>query len=155
MNTRQFWALFICSLSTWFLGASIMPLLPIYAEQLGATPIMTGNYLAISFLSLTLGTLSAGRLVKLFRRRRALIVAAGLIILPATWLMGQVINIWQLTALTMLIWFVAGIALTLESVIVGLVADDSRRGRLFGLLMATASLAGLIGGLIVGPLVDH
>lgn len=155
MNTKKFRLLYLSSVATWFVGVSIMPLLPIYAEELGASPAMTGNYLAVSFLLLTLGALSAGRIAQLFRRRRELIMAAGFICLPATWLLGRAANVWQLAALTMLIWFMAGVAVTLQSIVLGLFATPGTRGRLFGMLASTVALAGLIGRLLTGPMVER
>ncbi|MAT96049.1 MAG: hypothetical protein CL608_02705 [Anaerolineaceae bacterium] len=155
MNRKQFMALFLCSLTTWLVGVSIMPILPLYAAKLGASSATTGYYLAFSFAMLAAGTMLAGRLSNRLGRRRELIVLAGVVALPATWLMGRVTTIWQLTLLTSVVWFAAGVALTLQNVLMGLFADKARRGRMFGLLASTTSLAGLIGGLVVGRVADH
>lgn len=155
MQRKDLVALFISSLTTWLVGVSIMPLLPLYAAELGASSAMTGNYLAFSFAMLAAGTMLAGRLSHRLGRRRELIVLAGIVALPATWLMGRAETIWQLALLTSVIWFAAGIALTLQSVLMGLFAAKAKRGRMFGLLASTTSLAGLIGGLIVGRMADR
>lgn len=154
MQRKHFIALFLCSLMTWLVGVSIMPLLPLYAAKLGATSAATGNYLAFSFAMLAAGTMLAGRLSRWLGRRRNLIVLAGVIALPATWLMGYAETIWQLTLLTSAVWFAAGVALTLQSILMGLFAAKAKRGRMFGLLASTTSLAGLIGGLVVGRMAD-
>lgn len=151
MHQKHLIALFICSLTTWLVGVSIMPLLPLYAVELGASSAATGAYLAFSFAMLAAGTMLAGRL----RRRRDVIVLAGAVALPATWLMGHVTAVWQLTLLTSIIWFAAGVAITQQSILMGLYAAAEKRGRMFGLLASTISLAGLIGGLSVGPLADR
>jgi MFS family permease len=155
MNRKQFIALFLCSLTTWLVGVSIMPILPLYAAKLGASSATTGYYLAFSFAMLAAGTMLAGRLSNRLGRRRELIVLAGAVALPATWLMGRVETIWQLTLLTSVVWFAAGVALTLQNVLMGLFADKAKRGRMFGLLASTTSLAGLIGGLVVGRVADQ
>ncbi|MDX1688331.1 MAG: MFS transporter, partial [Candidatus Promineifilaceae bacterium] len=154
MQRKGFIALFLSSLTTWLVGVSTMPLLPLYAAELGASSAMTGNYLAFSFAMLAAGTMLAGRLSRRVGRRRELIVLAGIVAFPATWLMGRAETIWQLALLTSVIWFAAGIALTLQSILMGLFAAKARRGRMFGLLASTTALAGLIGGLIVGPMAE-
>jgi len=154
MQKRQVVALFTCSLAVWFVGASLTPLLPVYAASLGATPTVTGNYLAFSFLALSLGTIYAGRLSGRFRQYRYLIIGAACLCLPATWLMGRADAMWQLLALTMFVWFLAGVMLTLQNILTGLYADAHNRGGLFGLLASTAALAGLLGGLFIGPVAD-
>ncbi len=155
MNRKHFISLFLCSLTTWLVGVSIMPLLPLYAAELGATSAATGYYLAVSFATLAAGTMLAGRLSQRLGRRRELIVVAGMVALPATWLMGRAETIWELTLLTSIVWFAAGVALTLQNVLMGMFADKARRGRMFGLLASTTSLAGLIGGLFVGHVADN
>jgi YNFM family putative membrane transporter len=154
MERKSYIPLFICSLTTWLVGVSIMPLLPIYAGELGASSSSTGNFLAFSFAMLAAGTMLAGPLSRRLRRRRALIALAGTAALPATWLMGRIDAVWQLTLLTSVVWFAAGIALTLQSILMGLLAARASRGRMFGLLASTTSLAGLVGGLFVGRMAE-
>lgn len=155
MTKKDFLALLLNSLSVWFIGISLMPVLPLYAAQLGATPAVTGHYLALSFLALTLGTISAGRIAGRFQSRRRLIILLGVLTVPATVLMGRVNHLWQLAALTIILWFAAGISLTLQSILLALLTAEGGRGRFYGLLSASAALAGLMGGFIVGPIVDH
>lgn len=155
MKRNYFLALFINSLTTWLVGVSIMPLLPLYAAELGASSGATGLYLAFSFATLAAGTMLAGKVAGWLGRRRDLIVLAGLIALPTTWLMGHVSAVWQLALLTAVIWFAAGIAITLQNILMGLLAAKAKRGRMFGLLASTTALAGLIGGLFVGRIADQ
>lgn len=155
MTKKDFLALFINSLSVWFIGVSLMPVLPLYAAQLGATPAVTGHYLAVSFLALTLGTMSAGRMAERLHHRRRLIALLGLLTVPTTLLMGQVNHLWQLATLTILLWFAAGISLTLQSILLALLTAEGGRGRYYGLLSTSAAFAGLTGGFIVGPIVDR
>ena len=154
MPPRQFSALFICNLITWFVGAGLLPLLPLYAADLGAGPVWIGNYLALAYLALASGTAGAGWVTSKLQRRPALIVAAGLICSPLTWLMGQIGTIWQLTILTTLIWFIAGFGLSITGILAGLWSTETQRGRIFGTLALTSALGGLLGGLTIGLVVD-
>ncbi|MDQ4076998.1 MAG: hypothetical protein M3220_12220, partial [Chloroflexota bacterium] len=45
MKKQQSIALFICNLIVLYIGGSLLPLLPLYATELGAEPAVTGNYL--------------------------------------------------------------------------------------------------------------
>ena len=83
MRKQQLLALFLCSPVPWTIGSGMMPLLPVYAADLGASPAVAGCQLA-----LTAGTLSAGCLSDRLQRRAELIVAGGLVNIPILWLMG-------------------------------------------------------------------
>jgi MFS family permease len=146
MNRRQFFALFICSLIPWWVGSGLMPLLPIYAARLGASPAVVGNYLAFIFFSLALGTVTGGWLSAKLHRYRELLLLMGLIGTLATWLMGQVPELWQLILLNAAVWFVAGITLALVAIIAGQNAGQHERGRIFGLLAFSSALGGVLGG---------
>jgi MFS family permease len=154
VNRRQFGSLFLCSLVTWWVGAGLMPLLPIYAARLGASPVMVGNYLSAVFLSLAIGTIAGGWISSRIPRYRDLLMLMGIIAAPSTWLMGQVSAIWQLLLLNATVWFVAGVILTLIAIVVGQNAAPHERGRIFGLLGITSALGGVLGG-PTGLVVDH
>ena len=38
MSRKQLFALFLCSLVIWTTGSGLIPLLPVYATQMGAAP---------------------------------------------------------------------------------------------------------------------
>ena len=96
-----------------------MPLLPIYAARMGASPAVVGNYLALIFFALAVGTMIGGWLAARVRRYRALLLLVGIVGAPVTWLMGQVGAIWQLLLLNAFLWFAIGIALALVNIVVG------------------------------------
>jgi MFS family permease len=60
MEKKQFVALFAGGLVGWTLVQGLLALLPVYAVRLGADPANAGNYLAVAFLALTMGTLVTG-----------------------------------------------------------------------------------------------
>lgn len=154
MTHKQLLTLFSLSFITMFVGSGLLPLLPIYASDLGAAPAAVGNYLAFVYFALALGTISAGWLSSKWQRRRGLLIATSLICTPTIYLMTQISHLWQLTALTSIIWFAGGAGLTLTGILAGLFADPDKRGQVFGLLALAPALGGLLGGLTTGPLVD-
>src|SRR5260221_1574631 len=114
MEKKQLAALFTCTFFPWTIGNALFALLPIYAVRLGADPTMIGNYLAVAFFALTVGTIGAGWLSGKVGRRKIFIIAAGLVSVPSTWLMGQVTQFWQLVILTGIVWFCAGICISMS-----------------------------------------
>src|SRR5438445_13592407 len=113
MGKKQLFTLFLSSLVMWTVAQGLLSLLPVYAVRLGADPASIGNYLALAFLTLTVGTIAAGWLSDKFQRRKALLIAAGLVNIPIFWLMGQATTFGQLAVLTAISWFSFGIMLTI------------------------------------------
>ena len=155
MSRKQLCALFLCSLVPWTVGNGLIPLLPVYAIQLGATPVLVGYYLACTYLALAVGTIVAGGLSDRLQRRKMLLVAAGIVSIPLMWLMSRVTNVWHLAALTAAVWFCGGVGLSLISILAGLFAKEAERGKVFGVLSLTGALGTLIGGLTMGSIADR
>jgi len=155
MGKRQLVSLFFCSLVPWIVGNGLIPLLPIYASQLGANAAVSGFYLAISYLALALGALSAGWVTGRFHRHQPPLIIAGLVGIPASWLMGHVSTIAELTALTAILWFFGGLGMALIGILAGLSASENERGKIFGILALTSGLGAFIGNLGIGWLVDR
>jgi MFS family permease len=152
MKYQGFFPLFVCSFAILFVGFGLFPLLPVYAVEFGATPTLTGFYLAATYTSITLGTLLTGLLPRGISRK-AMFVIAGVLGVPALYLMGHAIAFWQVIILTCLVWFTGGIGLSLISVFIGLQANDSSRGKWFALLALTNPLGAVLGGLAVSWMV--
>jgi MFS family permease len=150
MQRRQLWLLILCSLNIWWVGIGLMPLLPLYAGELGASPAVVGNYLSFVFFMLTIGTAASGWLAAKLQRRRGLIVAFSLVAAPAAWWMGQSTSIWQLALSNGLVWLAGGAVLALLSILAGRNAAEHERGKVFGLLALSSAAAGVAGPLITG-----
>jgi MFS family permease len=155
MNKKQILTLFVSSLIVWTVGNGLVPLLPIYATQLGADPIMAGNYMAFSYFAIAAGAVSAGWVSDRFQHRKIPIVIAGLVAAPVALLTGLAGNIWSLSVLTAVLWFCGGLGLALIGILAGLSASENERGKIFGILSLTVGLGALIGGLASGFIVDR
>ena len=155
MSKKQLSTLFLCSLIYWTIGNGLLPLLPVYATQLGAAPSVIGYYLSIVYICLAIGSIIVGWLSDKIQRRKIMLIINGILAVPVCWLMGRVTNIWYLTALTAGLWFLGGVALTLLSILTGLFAEKTKRGKYFGILLMAAPLGSLIGGLMTGPIADR
>lgn len=154
MTKRQLLALFSCNLVGWTILLSILNLLPIYAVRLGADEALAGNLLALAFTALTAGTLLAGWLSDKLQRRKSMLILAGLLNIPATWLMGQAAEFWQLAILTVIVYFLIGAGSVTINILAGLFAGESERGKIFGVLAINTSLGAIIGGVLSGRIVD-
>jgi MFS family permease len=155
MSKRQFAALFLCNLVGWTVGNGLLPLLPLYATRLGAGPVFTGYYLAFAYVTLTASTLLAGWLADTLQRRKAILIVAGLLYAPATWLIGQVPDIYGLAMLTAATWFLGGVAVVVLSTLAALFAEESERGKVFGVLAMTSAMGALLAGLTMGAIADR
>jgi MFS family permease len=155
MSKKQIISLFLCCLVAWPLGNGLLPLLPVYAMQLGADPAASAYYLSFSYLALAVGTLTAGWLSDRFQRRKIPIILSGLASIPIAWLIGKAGNIWSLSLLTAMLWACGGLGLTLLGILAGLSAGKQERGKIFGILSLTGGLGALLGGLATGYLADR
>lgn len=155
ISTRQLVACFVCTLSSLFIGNTLVGMLPVYAVRLGADAALAGIYLSIGFLAFGVGNFSAGWISdRLQRRKLPLLIAIAVGIVP-TWLMGQVGTVYELMVITPIAWVFAGASFPFVNILAGMSADVSERGRVFGLLGVAGGLGGLISGLTVGPMIDR
>lgn len=130
-----------------------MPVLPLYAAQLGATSSTIGIFLSTIYLSFTISTLLAGWLSSWLGRRRLFILAA-LLGFPALYFMGQAISLWQVVILAAIVWFSGGMCMALVNIFTGLYASPESRGKWFGLISLASPIGSIIGGLSVGNLIE-
>lgn len=148
-ENKQLVYLFLCNFSILFIGFGLFPILPLYAAKFGASPSMTGIYLAITYVAISAGSILAGQLSESLPRK-ALFVAAGLLGVPALFLLGQARSLWQVMVLTALVWMAGGIGLSISNVLTGLHTSSSARGKAFSVLALASPLGAVIGGVVVG-----
>jgi MFS family permease len=152
MDPRRFIPLFLCNFAILFIGFGVFPLLPVYASEFGATPTLTGFYLAVTYLAITLGNLLTGWLSGR-APRKVVFVTAGVIGTVALFWLGQATSLWQVVVLTSVVWFTGGVGLSLVNVFIGLHAGEGSRGRWFSLMALANPLGAVVGGLAVGWMV--
>lgn len=155
ISRKQLISLFICSLIPWVVGNGLLPLLPVYAVELGADSTVAGLYLAFSYLAITLGALSAGWVSESRYRRKIPLIIASSAGVPLAWLMGQANSVWVLALLTALLWFCGGLGMALINIMAGISSGENERGKIFGILALTLGLGSVVGGLGAGWLVKN
>ncbi|HVU12745.1 MAG TPA: MFS transporter [Phototrophicaceae bacterium] len=155
MERKQLTALAVCNLGLYTGWIMALILLPVYAQRLGMDAGATGVYLGLAFTAITIGALSSGWFSDRFQRRKRTILVVSVISIPLTYLIGQVSSIPLLIACTLLTWFATGIATTMINILTGMYAEPRQRGRVFGVIATTSSLAQVIGGFAAGAIVDR
>jgi MFS family permease len=154
MSKKQLALLFTSNLIMMSVGGGISSLVPVYATtQLGAEPGVVGLFMSFAFLGLAAGTLAGGGLSDRFQHRKEFFTALTVVDCVAIWLMGRLSTFVHLAVVMALDWFLGGIALTLLSILAGLFAEPSERGRVFGILSLTGSLGALL-SMGAGAIVD-
>jgi MFS family permease len=101
---------------------------------------VAGYLLSFLFLALTTGSVAGGWLSDRLGHRKRLLIMAGLVASPAVWLTSRVTNVEQLAALTFTAWFLAALGFVLVSILAGLFAPETERGKVFGILALTNAL---------------
>ncbi len=146
--------LFIANFSILFVGMGLFPILPLYASQYEASPSQVGIYLAITYIAITLGSLTAGWLNGHISGKVTMLTA-GALGAPAVLLLGQASTLWQVMALTAVIWFTGGVGLSSISMFAAANAKAEERGKWFGLISLTNPLGAILGSMAVGYLIEH
>ena len=145
MSKRQLALLFTSNLIMMSVGGGIVSLVPMYATtQLGAEPGAVGLFMSFAFFGLATGTLAGGWLSDRFQHRKVFFTVITVVDCVAIWLMGRVPTFGLLAVVMALDWFLGGVALTMLSILAGLFAEPSERGRVFGILSLTGSLGALL-----------
>jgi MFS family permease len=111
--------------------------------------------LAASYAAIALGTSGAGWLADRTTHRRRLMLAVGLAAPPFVAATAAVTAFWQLILLTCIMWWLGGTALALATILGGLAAGPSERGRVLGLLAMMTPMGSVLGGLGIGALADN
>ena len=155
MSRKQLITLMVINLASFGSGIGLFTLLPVYATRLGADPAATGEFLSAIFVAVTLGTVLNGWLADRFQQRKRMLIAAGVLSVPLTWLMGSTTTLTQLTLLAGATWFITSIVTGMVGILAGLFAAEHERGRVFGLLSLGVGIGGTIGSFAAGPIVDH
>lgn len=151
-TNKQIRYLLLTSFAVLFVGMGIFPILPLYASRFNASNSLIGIYFSIIYLSNTAAPMTAAWLAK-WISKKTLLVASGLLGLPALALMATASSFTQVVIYTSILWFSGGIILSLVSIFAGLNTDERSRGNAFLILGLAAPLGSLAGGAATGKLI--
>lgn len=153
MKKRPLLQLFFVNFVIFLTGMGLLPLLPLYAKGFGASDTDVGFYMAITYAAITAGTMLTDRLSR-WMAHRTLFISAGILGVPALFLLGQAAEFWQVIILTAVVWFTGGIGIAQVNVFTGQIAKSNSRGKAFSLTFLALPLASLVAGLTVGRLAE-
>jgi MFS family permease len=151
---RSLTALLVTSTIIWVSGNGILPLLPVYAETLGASNLQIGLYLAFSYACLAIGAVIASKAVHSYSAAKSILVISGALSVPFTFCVGQAGSLNDLLLFTSLIWMLGGAGFSALNSLVARYTEAHQRGKVMGMLAITSPIGSVIGGSISGPIVD-
>ena len=155
ISKSQIAALFVCSMIPYLMGNAQISLLPLYLQRLGADPSSNGISLALVELALALGTFSSGWIANRLGRHKLILGGAALLSFPFSFLLSEVTNIGLLLFLLGIGWFLGGLVLGVLNILVGMMAGENERGKIFGILGLSAGVGTMIGAIVSGNLVNQ
>jgi MFS family permease len=134
------------------LGVSVMlPLLPLYAQSMGATPFVLSLLVGGFAIALAVGQLASGFLAERFASRRLVVTGIGLYAGANVAIAGAA-SAFQLIVFRALAGFGSGINQVAERLYVTQVADRARLAFANGILSAAGSAGSVLGPTIGGVL---
>lgn len=136
-------------------GNGMANMLPMYLRNsMGVDSGYIGGLFSLLYAALSVGAILAGWLSDRFQRRKLMCVlsaageiAAGLLLISAR-------SLAMLSAALILSWFLAGMHMALVNVLVGLQAEEKKRGQVFGTLGFVMGLGPILSGFLFGPIMD-
>lgn len=155
MSKKQLALIFAIGVVQWIIGNGLFPLLPVYSLQLGADVSFTGNVISFSFLMVVISAMLTGWLSDRFQRRKLMLIASGILFSLSLVLMSRAQDPWELAIYLAINWFFLGVGIALLAIFAGLSAEESERGKVFGILALTGGFGLFIGGLLLGPIADR
>lgn len=128
---------------------------PVYVVQLGADSALTGLFMAVSFLGVTLGNILGGWLADRSGQRKRITQISTLVWIPAALLMTRATTVTGIILTSGLMWLPGGITIAVLNSILGLSAGRNERGRVFGWVALAGGAGTLIAGLIGGVIAER
>ncbi len=130
----------------------LLPILPLYAIDLGMSKSFTGVYLASSYLFLFISSIISGYLVDKMKHPRILLLISSLLFGVLLFVHSLVTTASQLFIATSLLWFVFGLQMVVLTRQQGTRTNVDNRGSKFAKFSISSVLGAVIGGLIIGVL---
>lgn len=153
VRNKQLMYLFLSNVAILFVGMGLFPILPLNAARYGATNSQIGLYFAVIYLFSALGPITTGWYTRRFSMKRIFVVA-GILGIPALFLMGAASSFIEVIIYTGLLWYFGSVLLALSTVFTSANTNEASRGKAFSLLSVAAPVGALIGGIGVGQLIS-
>jgi len=155
ISRKQLFALCGLNIVYWTIFNGLNTMLPIYALRLGADPVSIGNYLGFAFFAVGVGAIVGGWLSDRFQRRKTWLAASIILNIFATWLMSQVTSFGSLVIITGIVFFLQTIGFSIIIILIGLSADPTERGKIFGIVGVTGPIGSVVAGSVSGVIINQ
>ena len=133
----------------------LLPLYPIITEKVGATKQQNGYILAASYSMLLISTLLSGKLVSKFINARTLLIVSILPMCIGMSLLGTASTVYSFVVCSLLLFFFAGINIITGIILISHFSNNLSIGKNFGIIGLSNLLGSLIGGFVVGPVLQN
>jgi MFS family permease len=153
LKNKQVAYLFLISFTVLFTGFGLFPILPLFAAEFQASKSLIGLYFAIIYAANAFGPVAAGWLIARFSKR-AVLIAGGVIGVPALALLASARNFTMVILLTAVLWLSGGMVMALVNIMTGLHTGANSRGKAYSLLALAGPLGALVGSGFIGWLVS-
>ncbi len=130
-------------------------LLPVYLKSsMGADSGYIGGLFSFLYAALSVGGILAGWLADRFQRRKLMCVLSAAAEIVTGVLLIYARSLKMFSAVMVLSWFLAGMHIALVNVLVGLQAEETKRGQVFGTLGFVMGIGPILSGFLFGPILD-
>lgn len=152
---KSFAIIFIVNMVLRIIMQGLLPLYPIITEKLGATKQENGYILAASYLMLLISTLISGKLVYKFINAKTLLIISILPMCIGMAFLGSATTISSFVLCSLLLFFFAGINIITGIILISHFSNNLSVGKNFGIIGLSNLLGSLIGGFVVGPVLQN
>ena len=133
----------------------LIPVLPLFAVDLGMSKSMTGLYLSSIYISLLAGNYLTGLILDKIKNIKLLLVSTTALFTLLLFLHNIIKNHYQLIFLSILLWFVIGSQMIILNTLQGRQTKKSESGKNYAKLSITTVLGVVTGNFIIGLLLNY
>ncbi len=132
----------------------IYPVLPLLIAEKGANARMNSVFMAVTYLAIAMGSWLTPTIMSRFKSVSCLSMVVGLLTAIFLMIMGVSSGYYLFLLGTSLYWFLCGVQINVYSIMMSYVSTEAESGRNFGLLANTTLLGAVLGGFMMGPVLQ-
>jgi len=133
----------------------IYPVLPVMIADMGVPPSYNGMFMAITYVSIALGSYVTPRIMGYFSSVNKLSVFLSLITAMSLWGMGSSDGYMSFLFATCVYWFISGVQINIYSIVMSYISPPHKIGSNFGLLANTTLVGAVVGSFVLGPIIQQ
>jgi MFS family permease len=154
MNRSVFLLLLIATIDRIILQG-IYPILPVMIADLGASAKDNGIFMAVTYLSIAVGSYLTPRILGYYTSVSKLSVWLSVFTAVSLIAMGSGMGYLGFLVATSAYWFFSGVQINIYSIIMSYISPPEHTGSNFGLLANTTLVGAVIGSFFIGPVIHN